>query len=675
MVSGSLINAREYYLKAKKAFDEGEFQSAKKYIDRFHSLNYEFVEKSRGSNFKSAKNAVCIVSHKKLPETMRLLDSISSLFRDSNYSLVLVSNAESSLFPYADDIAGGNVLQLIAGGNFGASIGRNIAVHFTAAETITFLDDDGFAAADAVRKLVATRASFDAVAVRGRVMPMHNFMDVPKHYDFGRTVKQRFADIEGMTTWQMAALKYQQFDPLLYGHEGVELTGRLYPLYGPDAFIYEPEAVLLHDFVKPDAEVGDKIERMKRNDEYIANTSPDLPSTKSVFYSLAGTTYGAKLLSVRRGMISGWPSPSGDERLTFVTTCYNGAAHLLEYCASIKRQTNGNFEVVFVDDGSSDDSAAIAAREFESDRRFRLIQADHLGRSGALNVALQNIGTKYAAIADVDDVCVPQRVEWTLRAYEQYPTADLIGFSIFDRKSAVRSARPFVSKITSIGVRRYFGMPSPFPGLSFRRDAFTLPFDTRLDAGVDCDWLHRNMATNKLEGWYVPIGVTFYRTHDGQITASKRELQKKTSISCVRKLHEELLGPFLPDDEDGLELFTGWKPIASGSDWHRVKDYADRLVHALEQSDVSEKELIQDEIIRHVDERLLNLAKSDQSKFKTRMERAEQKLRSLGAIEEKLTVARSKLEWNRNRVKELEKKLADLSEPRPRKWFGRLQSS
>jgi glycosyltransferase involved in cell wall biosynthesis len=674
MVEKLLTSALEYYIKSKRSFGDGLFDKAKKYILQFEALDYAFVKKSLGRSFEWGRHIICIVTYKQQLETEQLLRGLSTLLEDPAYCVVLVSNAHESLFPYADELTDGRFLQLITGGNFGASIGRNIAIHFAEGETITFIDDDGVTTADCVRKLIETQHVFDATAVRGRVVPSRNFKDVPKHYDLGQNIKQRFADIEGMTTWKLAALKRHKFEPLLYGHEGIELTARLYPVYGPDAFLYEPEAVLRHDFVKPDASVADKIDRMKRNEEFISQTNPDLPSIRSVFYNLAAVTYGAKLLAVRRNLVAAKPSFDSGKKLTFVTTCFNGALHLAEYSASIKQQTNSNFEVVFVDDGSSDDSVDIVAKEFASDARFKLIQSDRVGRSAALNLALENTKTELVVIADVDDISVPQRAEWTLRAYEQFPTADLIGFSIFDKKSAVRSARPLVSKATAISVRQYFGMPCPFPGLSFRRESFSLPFDTRLEAGVDCDWLYRNIEGNNLAGWYLPVGVTYYRIHDGQITAAKRDLQKRVSLGCVRKVHEVLLGSLTPEDEDGLELFTGWKAVTTGADWHRLKEYGDRLVHGLERVAVVDRESIQEEIIRHIDERLLNLAKSDQAKFKTRLEKAEQTVRALASVEGKLTRTVSKLEWNRNRVRELETTLKEI-ELSKRSWFSRRRQA
>lgn len=651
MIQRSLTTALDNYVKARSAFDKGDFDRARRHISHLESLNYSFVRQMPGERFEWRSNAVCIVAYKQMPETEQLLLEISELASDPSYCFIFVSNSQEDLFPYAGDITDARFLKLLTGGNFGASIGRNIAIHYAHSDTLTFIDDDGITTADSLRKLVETRRLYDAVAVRGRVIPNSNLQTVPKHYDLGSGVKQRFADIEGMTTWKTSALKAQRFDPLLYGHEGVELTGRLYPIYGPDSFLYEPSAVLRHDFVKSDSRLEDKTDRMKRNDDLISQKNVDLPFIKSVFYNLDSAPYASKLLSFRRALVSSCTTPKSSGKVTFVTTCYNGSLHIPEYCASIKRQTNSDFEVVFVDDGSTDNSAELVAKEFQHDRRFKLISIEHVGRAGALNIALANINTDYAIIADVDDISVPQRVEWTLKAHEIWPRSDLIGFGVFDKKDAVRSARPLILGPTSIRVRRYFGMPCPFPGLSFRTSSFTLPFNTELMAGVDCDWLDRNIEADSLGGWCLPLGATFYGTHDGQITASKRGIQRQVSLNCVRKLHRQILELHTADDEEALELFTGWKPLTTMAEWHRLKNYADRLIHGLCQSDIAESEEIQHEVVRHVNERCLHIAKRDQGKLK----KAEEKLRMLEPLEGQVKRAASKLEWNRARVAELEK--------------------
>jgi len=674
MNDAAIESALRLFLSARKKFDEGDFASATLYSKQFEDLNYAFANIEFGENFSWARHTVCIVSYKSLAETEALLKGIAPLTDDSEFCLLLVENAANDLFPYADEVTRGAFAKIRSGANFGASVGRNLAIHFSESETITFLDDDGITGPASITKLVNSLIRHDAVAVRGRVLPLQNLDALPKHYDLGNNIKQRFMDIEGITVWKTDALKRHRFDPLLYGHEGLELTARLYREYGPDAFLYEPDAILRHDFVKPEAVINDKLERMNRNSAYIEYINKDISSVKSVFYGLDTSTQSARSLHYRREMVSG--KIERRRAVSFLTTCLNSASYLIDYCDALDRQTCQNFEIIFVDDGSTDGSADIVAERFRGDSRLKLIRSDHIGRAAALNLAMGHVQTELALIADADDISVPQRVEWTQKAFDMYGPADIIGFTIFDSRSPTRGSRPLVSRPTPINVRRFFGMPCPFPGVSFKPSSFSLPFDETLSAGIDCDWLYRNIEQGRLKGWYLPVPVTFYRTHDGQITASRRDLQRTVSITCVRNLHSQLIAPFEPEDQEGLELFTGWRPINNGASWFRMKEYANRLISRLDTEKVPESEFLQDEIIRHLEERHLSLSLMDYNKLKAKAARpaatvANEDSARVKELNARIAELKSKLDWNRKRVSKLEDELA--KRPTPEK-FGELEA-
>ena len=87
---------------------------------------------------------------------------------------------------------------------------------------------------------------------------------------------------------------------------------------------------------------------------------------------------------------------------------YNAALHLQECLDSILSQTFGDFELLIVDDGSTDESVAIA--EACSDPRVRLIKNEH-DYIASLNLLLAEAKGKYIARMDADDVMMPYRLE------------------------------------------------------------------------------------------------------------------------------------------------------------------------------------------------------------------------------------------------------------------------
>jgi len=96
-------------------------------------------------------------------------------------------------------------------------------------------------------------------------------------------------------------------------------------------------------------------------------------------------------------------------RVSVLTTMYNSEPFVREAIASILRQTFTDFELVIVDDASTDRSRAIAASF--GDARIRLIDnAQNLGLPRSLNIGLAVARGAYVARLDPDDVAFPERL-------------------------------------------------------------------------------------------------------------------------------------------------------------------------------------------------------------------------------------------------------------------------
>src|SRR4051794_27139056 len=97
--------------------------------------------------------------------------------------------------------------------------------------------------------------------------------------------------------------------------------------------------------------------------------------------------------------------------LSVVVPIYNVAPYLDECLASIARQTRAELEVVMVDDGSTDDSAAIAARFADTDPRFTLVRKANAGLGAARNTGLEHATGEYLMFVDSDDSLAPYAAE------------------------------------------------------------------------------------------------------------------------------------------------------------------------------------------------------------------------------------------------------------------------
>ncbi|MGH7213710.1 MAG: glycosyltransferase family 2 protein [Tepidisphaeraceae bacterium] len=117
-------------------------------------------------------------------------------------------------------------------------------------------------------------------------------------------------------------------------------------------------------------------------------------------------------------------------RVSVILPVYNGQRYLAETVESVLAQTFEDFEIVAVDDGSTDRSATILQKFAARDARVRLISRPNTGLVGALNDALAAARGEYAARLDADDVCLAQRFARQVAYLDGHPECVLIGCGV-----------------------------------------------------------------------------------------------------------------------------------------------------------------------------------------------------------------------------------------------------
>ena len=112
--------------------------------------------------------------------------------------------------------------------------------------------------------------------------------------------------------------------------------------------------------------------------------------------------------------------------VTVLMPVYNGARHLSEAVDSILGQSFTDFELLAIDDASSDDSVAVIKRR--QDPRIRLIENPcNRGIAGTLNEGLRLARGEYIARMDCDDISLPQRIERQYAFMQAHPRVGACG--------------------------------------------------------------------------------------------------------------------------------------------------------------------------------------------------------------------------------------------------------
>ena len=100
-----------------------------------------------------------------------------------------------------------------------------------------------------------------------------------------------------------------------------------------------------------------------------------------------------------------------ENKFSIIIPVYNAEKYILECLESIANQKNLKFEVILINDGSTDNSQVICENFWKKDKRFKLINQDNFGVSKARNRALQLVTGKYIIFVDADDVVSKDALE------------------------------------------------------------------------------------------------------------------------------------------------------------------------------------------------------------------------------------------------------------------------
>lgn len=105
---------------------------------------------------------------------------------------------------------------------------------------------------------------------------------------------------------------------------------------------------------------------------------------------------------------------------------YNYARYLPESIESVLSQTYAHWELIICDDGSTDDSVAVAERYAERDDRIRVLRKPNGGHASTLNAAYEVSGGDLIALLDSDDLYLPTKLEQAVAASFTRPEAGLL---------------------------------------------------------------------------------------------------------------------------------------------------------------------------------------------------------------------------------------------------------
>jgi hypothetical protein len=205
---------------------------------------------------------------------------------------------------------------------------------------------------------------------------------------------------------------------------------------------------------------------------------------------------------------------SGSPAVSVVMTVRDGLPHVEAAVDSVLGQNFGDFELIVVDDGSTDGTAeALAGRD---DIRLRLARRPRLGRAAALNHALGLARGRYIANLDADDVALPGRLAVPVGFLDQHPEVAVVGSAVQPFVGRAAGRRPRRLPRSDRAIRWSFLVRNPIfhSSATFRADAATAvggyPVTGTDDAGL---WLRLGGGHHLAN---LPVPLAAKRLHPAQ---------------------------------------------------------------------------------------------------------------------------------------------------------------
>ena len=161
--------------------------------------------------------------------------------------------------------------------------------------------------------------------------------------------------------------------------------------------------------------------------------------------------------------------------VSIIMPVYNAARTLPQALRSIRWQTHTNWELILIDDGSTDSTLEVARTSAQSDQRVQVIEGgENAGLAARLNQAVGLARGEFIARMDADDLAYPARLAAQVKFMLDHPECDLTGCAalIFDDAGQVQGKFPLRLTHAEICARPWAGFPLPHPTWLGKREWF-----------------------------------------------------------------------------------------------------------------------------------------------------------------------------------------------------------
>jgi len=228
-------------------------------------------------------------------------------------------------------------------------------------------------------------------------------------------------------------------------------------------------------------------------------------------------------------------------KFSVVISVYNKAGYIADTLKSVLAQTVQDFEIVILNDGSTDESESVI-RPFIDDSQIRFYSEENKGAAAGRNYVIQKAQGEYIALLDADDIWKPFYLEEQLKLIEKYPSNNIFATNSEILKKGNTSRRRFSVDLSNKEpvIVNYFEASNLDSILHssttvVKREVFDTVglYDTNIKSGQDTDLYVRMGLRYKVV--FSPKICVQYRVIENSLFRSSKKLSEKPSFEAYEK--------------------------------------------------------------------------------------------------------------------------------------------
>lgn len=217
--------------------------------------------------------------------------------------------------------------------------------------------------------------------------------------------------------------------------------------------------------------------------------------------------------------------------ISVILPVYNGALYIKAAIDSILTQSFTDFELIIIDDGSSDSSESII--QTINDPRIRFLRQENRGLAVTLNIAIGMASGEFIARQDQDDISLPDRFSRQIEFLNRHADIDIVGSYIEMMSEAGETLRIHREPVSDAAIKFHslFGTPFAHPAVMMRAK-FLKKNEIRYSEVPAQDYeLWVRMLNCGAKGANIPEALVRYRVHpqsDSHVQGQRHALMAKT---------------------------------------------------------------------------------------------------------------------------------------------------